>query len=172
MNSAVFVMAFAATGWGQDPAQTEYLVKAAYLYNFGVYTEWPRPVERFRIGILGEDPFGAALEKVSQTKKVRDKSIEILRFDVPDDVTDCEILFLADGGHLPKALERTQGKSVLIVGQEEGLGQQGAMFNFFLESGKVKFEINRRSLEREGLKVDYRVLKVGRLVDETGPSVK
>lgn len=166
MFSALVAIGLAAAVWGQESAQTEYLVKAAYLYNFGVYTEWPRPVDRFRIGVVGQNPFGTALEKLAKTKKVRERPIEILHFESPEDISDCEILFLADGQHLTNALERTKGKNVLIVGQEEGLGGKGAMFNFYLEEGKVKFEINRKSLESAGLKVDYRVLKLGKLVED------
>ena len=146
---------------------SERLVKAAYLYNFGVYTRWPREIKTFRIGVLDEDAFADVLVALADAKKtIQDKRIEVVRFSEPDQVSECEILFLPSGREFEKVAEKVKGKGVLLVTHEAGLGERGSMINFYLDAGKVKFEINRQTLDQEKLRVDYRVLSLGKMVGE------
>jgi len=150
----------------------EYVIKAAYLYNFGRYIEWPAqsfPAKDspFVIGVLGRDPFGPVLDEIARTKKMDGRTIVIRRFASVADVKPCQILFLA-APTTPEdraTLVRDAAKwSTLLVGEEANLAEEGATICFFLDQNKVRFEINLEAARREQLKISSKLLSLARIV--------
>ena len=150
---------------------TEYQVKAAFLYNFAKFVEWP--AETFEdsedpivIGILGEDPFRTTLEETVQDQSVRDRELKILRFASAADLEACHILFVASSEKpgLRTLLSRLDGSSVLTVGETSGFCETGGMISFYLERNRVRFEINPDACERAGLKMSAKLLRLARIV--------
>jgi uncharacterized protein DUF4154 len=177
--------ACALLGWrGTARAQEagtdkEYQVKAAYLYNFGLYVEWPKELAggiqgKFVIGVLGNDAIVGHLKKIAAAKKVRDLTIEVRHFKAADKCEVCHMLFIAatpDGEkkegpeeRLSGALKHVKGKGVLIVGESEGFAEKGGCINFYIDDNKVKFEINQEAAKEERLQVSSRLLRLGKLV--------
>jgi hypothetical protein len=161
-----------AMGTAQDGAISEYQVKAAYLYNFAKFVEWPAKSftsasAPYRICILGKDPFREALQSLTRGKQVKGRGFEIL-----GDVTDpaqaarCHILFVSTSGNkqFQRMLPALQGRSILIVGESEGFARQGGMINFVLEGDRVLFEVNQRAAEQAGLKISAKLLSVAKEV--------
>jgi hypothetical protein len=155
----------------QAPSPTEYQVKAAFLYNFAKFVEWPassfpNDSAPLQICVLGQDPFGEGLRKVTQEKMVNGRKIEVS--DVADlrQARNCQILFISAYQKTPLAqiLESLRGTSVLTVGDAKGFVEQGGMINFVLEDGRVQFEVNRKAAEQAALKISSKLLSVAKSV--------
>ena len=153
------------------PSPTEYEVKAAFLYNFARFVEWPAaalhdPGAPFVIAILGRDPFGPILDETVAGKTVAGRPIEVHRVPRVDDARDAQIVFVSPSERanveaILKALERP---GVLTVGDTDGFAQRGGAINFVLQARKVRFEINPAAAEQAGLKMSSQLLKLATLV--------
>jgi hypothetical protein len=155
----------------------EYTIKAAYLYNFANYVEWPSSVSKrtnvpFVIGVVGPYPFGKHLDVIAATKKIDGRKIVIRRFKTLDDYTTCDILFIA--GSDPRKhpdLDKRLGKSpVLLVGESSLFAQRGGTISFFVQQNKVRFKINQQAAKRKGLKISSKLLQMAELVKDNKES--
>ena len=171
--TATLVLLGAATlAFPQDFTEfTEYKVKAAFLYNFAKFIEWPQESftdleQPFVICILGEDPFGTVLERMLAGKKIRGRDFALKRFASINDFRACQILFIASSERrsLDGILPRVGGKPILTVSEVEGFAERGGMINFTMEELRVRFEVNVDALERKGLKANSQLLKLARIV--------
>lgn len=154
-------------------ALTEYEVKAAFLFNFAKFIDWPprafaEASSPIIFGILGEDPFGAPMmSKISQ-ETVKGRSIKIQRFQPGDDFTGCHLLFISRSaaGQVKDLLERAKGRSMLTVSETEDFITDGGMVNFVMVDRSVRFDINAKAVQTAGLKVSSKLLAVARAVQE------
>ena len=146
-------------------ARLEYRVKAAFLFNFLKFVEWPPGTggAPWVIGLLGPDPFGDLLDETVRGKTLNGRTIEVRRFVRPGDVKNCQILFMSRiesersaGNHLPAP------QGVLTVGESPGFLQAGGAVNFYLEDNRVHFEIRPSVARAVGLRVSSQLLKLGR----------
>jgi hypothetical protein len=159
----------------------EALIKAAYLYNFAVHSQWPKNAaggakEKFIIGVLGKGDLNPALKKIAAGKTVQDKPIVLHHFASIGDYKPCHLLFIAAEAaadhkesaaeRLEAALQKTKGTPVLIVAENEGLAQKGATINFYIEDNNVKFEINLDAVKRADLQISSKVLRVGKIIQD------
>ncbi|MGH9748728.1 MAG: YfiR family protein [Candidatus Polarisedimenticolia bacterium] len=149
----------------------ELQVKAAFLYNFAKFAEWPDDAFRgpdapLLIGVVGGDLFLEALERGVAGKTVGGRPFAVRR--VRDPVADpvCHILFVAAGEarRLPRLLEQLGGAPVLLVGETPGFASEGGVINFFIEENRVRFEVNLTSAERARLRLSSKLLSLARLV--------
>ena len=176
--TAIFTIAWFTfySGWSsaQVPgANREYPLKAAFLYNFGNYVEWPTEAfasadAPFVLGIMGPNPFGAILTEVAATKKLHGRSIVIRHIAAASEAAECQILFIgATVGEADRqaAVEATRGIPVLIVGETPGLAEQGAVVNFFVEQNKVRFEINVQAAHERHLKISSKLMSLAKVVE-------
>jgi len=155
---------------GQDAA-SEYQVKAAFLYNFGRFVQWPAQEEAvFRICVLGEDPFGSALEETLQDKTVHQRKLLARRIERVEEAPGCQILFVSSSeeGHLRQILAALRGRSVLTVSELPRFAERGGMISFRLENNRVRFDINLGATERARLTVSSQLLKLARIVRDEG----
>ncbi|MBN1394436.1 MAG: YfiR family protein [Pirellulales bacterium] len=154
-------------------ASREYRIKAAYLYQFGRYVEWPAtafatPQSPFVIGVLDNDPVAADLEQIAQIKKIQDRPIKVKRFSSPDDIEACHILYLSD--LLPaetqtKILSRMSRRGVLPVGESSEFLDWGGAIRLARVGNNIRVYIARKAAEREGLAVSAKLLQVANVVD-------
>lgn len=158
---------------GQSSGESrEYQIKAAYLYNFGKYVEWPTAESReltFSIGVVGRDPFGKSLDELARTKRLGGRPITIHRVRTADDYIDCHILFVPKGtadSLVQKVLAKARQHPCLIVGEERGFAQSGGIVNFHLENNRVRFEINPATARKSRLRISSKLLRLGKIVDE------
>lgn len=159
----------------EDTAPLEYSVKAAFLYNFTKFVEWPASAfeERgsLRLCVLGEDPFGKSLRTVVEGEQVQGRPITLLRIDSLGDPRSCHILFLArsEAERLPAVLAAVRGAPVLTVSEAPGALDKGVGVNFVLKDGKVRFEIHQTAVEGNGLKISSKLLRLAtRVLPERG----
>jgi len=153
----------------------EYQLKAVFLFNFVQFVEWPASAHATKdspivIGIVGEDPFGAALEDTVKGEKVNGRSLEVRRFKEGDDVTAFHLLFISSSAKAQAVdlLPKLQGRPVLTVSETPGFAEHGGVINFVVVSKKVRFEVNPQTAARHGLKVSSKLLQVARVVDGGG----
>ncbi|MFZ0797083.1 MAG: YfiR family protein [Terriglobales bacterium] len=157
----------------QSPVAGEYQIKAAFLYNFAKFVEWPPSgfsdaSAPLRICVLGQDPFGQELRDITNDKSINGHKLQV------DQVADlqmartCHILFIASSekAQLKRILESLRGTDALTVGDTKGFVEQGGMINFVLEDNRVRFEVNLKAAEQARLKVSAKLLNVARNVIE------
>lgn len=150
----------------------EYAIKAAYLYQFGRYVQWPAnsfvgDSGPLIIGVLGEDPFGNLLEEIARTKRVEGHPIVIRRFASVSEYTFCHILFVcasADPEQKTMILKKLQKTPTLLVGEEPGFVDRGGTINFFLDENKIRFEINTEVAGQDHLKISSKLLSLAKIV--------
>jgi len=144
----------------------EYRVKAAFLFNFVRFVEWPerRSSARtpFVIGVYGDDPFGSILRQTTRGKAVADRAIEVRRAADLGEAGDCDVLFVSDSERdtLAQILESLRGAGVLSVGESDSFLDDGGMINFVIDSERVRFEVDLDSVRAEGLDLSSQLLKV------------
>ncbi len=177
LRSAVTCVLLAAclSAQAQAPAPTEYQVKAAFLYNFGKFVEWPPGTladSSFAICVLGDDPFGPALDQVIEGKSVHGKKLVAHRLGRIEEAGKCHVLFVSssENGRLSQVLTSLRGRRVLTVGDTEGFAHRGGIINFRLVENKVRFEINLDAAERAGLTVSSQLLKLATVIRESSQS--
>jgi hypothetical protein len=149
----------------------EYQVKAAFLYNFAKFVDWPSsafksPQEPISICIIGQDPFGGALEEAIRGKEIEGRTLVI--HEVPDGVPTyaCHILFVGSSEHKHfRALTETlKAPGILTVGEAPWFGPEGGMINLKLEGGKVRFEINLEAADHRQLRISSKLLSLAQAV--------
>ena len=166
-------VAWKAGAQSQSPPEyQEYQVKAAFLYNFAKFVEWP--AESFKdaqapliIGIIGKDPFGETFNKL-RDHHIEGRKLVIKRFAKAEDLEKCHILFIsaAEKEHLSMILKITRDWPVLTVGDTKGLVQSGVIINFLIIENKIRFEINTDAAQRAGLKIRSQLLKLAKIHKE------
>lgn len=154
-------------------AVSEYKVKAAFLFNFAKFVEWPErhgDTGSVIIGVIGLDPFGENLDQVVRDKTVGTKPIAIRRFAGLEQLQPCDILFISpsESSRLDAILKALDGTATLTVGEDEGFVRKGGVIRFFTEESKIRFEINLDAAEYEGLRLSSRLLQVARTVAGKG----
>ena len=161
---AACLLALPAIARAQAP---EYDLKAAFLFNFVKFVEWPADAfagERapMTICVYGEDPFGPALDAVVQDERVGERSLLIQRPAGLDGLGGCHVLFVSrsERERMGEVLAKVQGAPVLTVGDADGFLRAGGVINFVLEGGKVRFLIDQAAAERSGLRVSSKLMRL------------
>jgi hypothetical protein len=150
-------------------------IKAAYLYNFGRYVEWPAESAAagtsgaFVIGVVGDTPVLTPLRTIAATKKVGGRPITLIEMKGEADYRPCQLLFVP-AGQDPEVVKAIVKKSreapTLVVGEEEGFALKHGHIGFYTEQNNMKFEINGAGAERSGLKISSKLLTLGRIVGD------
>lgn len=143
----------------------EFQIKAVYLYNFTKYVDWPSYGDTMTIGVLGNNPVGAALAPLNG-EMVKGRRVVIKQLDSLRDAQNCQIIFISslDKQRLPEILEHLKNARVLTVGEMKGFAQDGGIINLIWEQNKLHLEINRDAARRTGLNISSELLKLAKLV--------
>ena len=156
---AFLVLAVCASAAGADSAN-EYQVKAAFLYNFLKFVEFPDAGDGpWILGIVGRNPFGDQLEETVRGKLVNGRPIAIRHFAHITDVEKCHVLFIPRAEFAKAATVARPG--TLIVGESPGFLEAGGTINFYLEGNRVRFEIRAEAAHANGLHIGAQLLKLG-----------
>jgi len=152
---------------GEDDAPSEYQIKAAFLFNFAKFVEWPAaafksPEEPIGICMLGQNPFGSALTDAVRGKVVGNRTLVVREAPNAQQAGKCHILFVAasERKRLRSVMEGIQGLSVLTVGETDNFIANGGVINFRLENARVRFEIDAGAAERSKLRISSKLLSL------------
>lgn len=154
----------------------EYQVKAAFLYNFAQFVNWPDTAftnaqQPFQIGVLGENPFGADLKETVHGEEIHGRPVVIQESKHAEGLASCQIVFIskAEAGRLDEVVSKLGSKPVLTVSENPGFAQRGGVVNFYRDGGKIRFEINPDAAEKNGLKLGAQLLAVGKIIHPEPP---
>jgi len=153
-------------------AQTagEYQVKAAFLFNFAKFVEWPAafksPSDPIHICILGDNPFGTMLSDLLAGKKINDRPLLGAHFFELKEIGGCQILFVSKSQrkNLRNILAAAEAGGVLTVGEWDNFALDGGMIGFRLEGGKVRLEVNLPAAERAQVLISSKLLSLAQVV--------
>jgi hypothetical protein len=163
---ALFGAAAALLGAG---APGEYEVKAAFLYNFAKFVEWPEGAleqrDRFTICVVGTSDVSEQLKRVVEGRNVSGLAVAVRTLEDADSDADCQMLF-APGNASARSITEKASSGVLTVGEYASFARDGGMINFVFIDKKVRFEINRKRAEESGLAISSKLLKLAHDVYE------
>lgn len=149
-----------------DVPSREFQVKAAFLYNFVQFVEWPpeafrEPDSPIVIGVLGQDPFGAFLDQLVAGETVNGRRLVVERYRWIGEVGTCHMLFISgsEGRRAGQIGAGLKGRSILSVCDWEGLMEQGAMVRFVTERQRVRLRINLDAVRAGGLTISSKLLR-------------
>ncbi len=155
----------ASGGSAQDSQPSEYQLKAAFLFNFAKFVEWPpaafaEPTAPLIIGILGENPFGDVLEETVRGKSLNNHPLAVRTFRSVAESTNCHVLFISSSEkkRLPEILKGIEGSAVLTVSEIDRFTETGGMINFVSEGNKIRLKINDGAAKTAGLKIGSKLL--------------
>lgn len=154
-----------AVSYSQPAVLDEYQVKAAFLYNFAKFVEWPSaafksPEEPIVICVLGQNPFGSALEEIVNGKKVGERGFRIRQTSDVREAARCHMVFLgaSDEKRARPFLEEAKALPVLTVGERDGFLADGGIIAFTVRDTRVRFEIDPERATRVKLKISSKLL--------------
>jgi hypothetical protein len=158
----------------QSTGPTEYELKAAFLFNFAKFVEWPpsafaNPQSAFLICVLGPDPFGSALDDALLRHSIQGHAVALLRMKRTADMVGCQILFVpaSERNRLPEVTAKLRGQSVLVIGENEDFAASGGVIQFALEQNRIRFLINTDAADRSGLKFSSKLLALAKIVRDS-----
>lgn len=159
----------------QSAPSVEYQVKAAFLFNFAKFIEWPTdafPDEKtpITVCVFRYDPFGGALDDVIRGKTINNRELAVRRITGLPDLKGCQLLFISDREDklLDEIEKNVKGASILVVGEGPEFAERGGSVQFFLEQNKLRFAINVDAVQRARLQVSSKLLALARIVHDSG----
>jgi hypothetical protein len=165
------VLCVALPALAQPERATDVQIKAAFLYKFGGFVEWPPkafagPGAAFTIGVLGADALAAELERIVSGRTVHDRPVNVRKLRRGESFAGLQVLFVgrAEGARLAEILQGTKGQALLVVTESEDALSHGSMINFVAAGDKVRFDVALPPAEREEIKISARLLGVARKV--------
>ncbi|MDP4129766.1 MAG: YfiR family protein [Bacteroidota bacterium] len=172
----LFVALLIMPGVGHLPAQPpvprEYRIKAAFLFNFTQFVDWPTASfstadEPMVIGVLGENPFGAYLAETFSGEKVNGHPVLIQHYDHADEIKTCHILFvgLSDPKKSQEVISDLKERSILTISDMPGFLAQGGMIKFFMKDNNIRFEINLEATKAANLVLSSKLLRLAEIFD-------
>ena len=150
-------------------AEGEYKVKAAMLYNFAKFVEWPATSfgsdSRIMYCIAGKSRLLETMLDL-QGKLIKGRSVFVREIDRPADVSGCQVLFIAqpERARVSSYLQQTSNHPILTVSDLEQFAEAGGMIGFSENDNKIRFDINQEAARKQGLKISSHLLNLGRRV--------
>jgi hypothetical protein len=152
---------------------SEERVKAAFVFNFMKFVDWPGGVfadnnSPMLIGIIGDNPLGVELEASLRGKNINGRKLAIRRISWPGEIRGIHILLIcgSEARAAQDILASVKGNPVLTIGEMDRFGQQGGIINFFIEEKKVRFEINIDAADKSRLKISSQLLTLARIISD------
>jgi hypothetical protein len=162
--------------WGEKDASLanrEYQLKAAFLYNFLNFVEWPseksKGNDKIIIGIIGQNPFGGAFKPL-RDKKIKGRKVIVKEFrqfgQTPQEksLKNCHLLFIctSEEENVRKIIKTVSNSAVLTIGEQDDFLKKGGIINFYMEENKIRFEISRDEAEKAGMTIRSQLLRLAK----------
>lgn len=155
MNKSIiflFLLMIPFTFYGQEAKY-----KSVFIYNFTKHFEWPVSYRsgNFVIGVLGNPIIISELENVTSGKKAGNQTIVVEKYKDVSEIGKCHILFIPSNKSkdMAEVIQKIGTNPSLIVTEKDGMAQQGAAINFIIQEGKIRFELNKNTVNKHGLKI-------------------
>jgi hypothetical protein len=160
-----FLLPRPLVGAAQDV--TEPALKAAYIYNFARFTEWPddpRTAQPLTICVLGDAAVGDALERVVKGRQLAGRTIIVSRVAAAQPKLACHVLYVSGtlAADLGLVVAGVQDAPVLTIGDAVDFTRAGGIAQFFFDRGQLHFNISRRAVKRARLQINARLLALAK----------
>lgn len=145
----------------QDGA-LEFRVKAAFIYNFIAFTQWPNEIDQtIHLCIYGQDPFGIEVDKLER-KPVHGRNIKVKRINEPGAIKNCQVIFFSTSAinEIAGIVNDIQNQPTLTLADNPQAIAQGVIINMSLAQEKVVFEINLGVARKSGLDLSSKLLQL------------
>lgn len=169
---ALVLMAAQPLRGGDAPVASEAQVKAAFLFNFAKYVNWPESAfsnatAPMTIGVMGADPFADKMHLV-EGKTINGRPFVIKHLASDSDANGCQILFIShsESSWMARILDKVSALPILTVGEDAP--QNGGVINFVLKNGNVRLAIDLAAARKAGLTISSRLLSVADVVRGKG----
>ena len=154
---------------------SEYDLKAAFLFNFTQFVEWPPEAfpdatTPITIGILGDDPFGSSLDEIVADEVVRNRRLLVRRFRDVSQIDGCHVLFVSpsESRSLDKVFSALDGRSVLTVGETPDFAARSGVIAFVLSHNRLRLRINLAVARAARLTISSKLLRQAQIVGGDG----
>ena len=165
----VFAVLAVLAGAASAQDSLEYAVKGAFLYKFLPFVEWPgsafaSPNSPIAICLLGDDPFGAGLDKTVAEQRISGHPLVMRHMPVGADVSSCQAVFfhIDDPRLETDAVHALDGKPVLTI--TDSGAADGGVISFVVEQNHVRFDIDDAEAAHDGLVISSKLLDLARKV--------
>ena len=163
----LFLLIFALQAARQRAS--EYQLKAAFLYNFTKFIDWPGESVRsltFQICVLGQNPFGSELTQLTDGKVIEGHPVQVLIVTNYHLARSCQVVFISasENAHMKEILSALRGRSVLTVGDSQGFVDAGGMIELLVEDERMRFEVNLHAANEARLKISAKLLSLAKAV--------
>ena len=162
--------------WAQTSTPVEYQVKAAFLFNFAKFVEWPpgaflSETTPITLCVFGQDPFGGVLEEIARGEAIQNREVLIRQTNELPSLNACQLIFVGNKEHkrLSELLNTVRGVSTLVVGETEGDAEAGAVIQFFSEGGQLRFAVNVDAMQRAKVSFSSKLLALAKIVHDGHP---
>jgi hypothetical protein len=149
-------------------AQNNYKLHSLFIFSFTRYVQWPDTHNQgdFEIVVLGDSPLIEELKVMAQAKKVGDRAIKVSKINSITELKKCNILFVpaAKSPQIADVIGKVSTQPILIVTEESGLAAKGSNINFVQREGKLAFELNQTSINKQNLKVSNELSRLAILI--------
>jgi hypothetical protein len=162
--------------FGAEPVAGEYDLKAAFVYQFVHFTEWPADAfeddgdepSPIVVAVVGDDPFRGSLERAVRGKTVQGRPLVYVHFANANAVGQCHVMFVSasERQRIGQVAAAARQFRALTVGDVEEFTRDGGMIRFVTQNKKVRFEIRRKSVEAAGLRLRAQLLRVAEIYRE------
>jgi hypothetical protein len=175
---AAFQLTLALACWptfmsGAEPGQAmeEYRLKAAFVSSFAGFVEWPQevlksPQDPIGICVLGENPFGSALDQAIAGKTFRDHKLAAKEISDVRQATGCQILFISSSErkHLRTILRGPEVNGVLTVGESDEFTTEGGVIDLKVDGDRIRILVNLEAAEQSHLRISSKLLSLAKIV--------
>jgi hypothetical protein len=151
----------------------EYRIKAAFLYNFAKFVEWPAqafksPSDPIVIGVVGKNPFGNALSEAVAGKTWGGRAFQVREVVDAPQAASCQIVFISasERKRLRLLLNWIRNSAVLTVGETDNFASEGGIINFKIDAGTVRLQINVEAARKQELHISAKLLSLAEIVEK------
>lgn len=156
-----------SVGSAQADGLPEYSIKAAYLYNFALLTDWPpgKKTDRVNMCFYGQNGFGSTLD-VLRKKSIDNQPVNLLDITKPSQAKDCHLLFLGeiDRKSQQELVQEIAGLPILVVTDNADIISELINISIASERGRLVFDINLDATKQARLNVSSKLLRLARKV--------
>jgi hypothetical protein len=173
--TSLLLLAVAPFSYPQNSQATEYQLKAAFLFNFAKFVDWPdrsfsNPRSPFTICVIGQDPFGGAMDEYL-AKTIGGRPVQLAHFpggSALSEARHCQIAFVSASEriHFHDVIESLSGTTALLVGDADGFAASGGTIEFTLEDNHIRFAINPEAAARADLKLSSKLMALAKIVHD------
>ena len=166
----VFLLVRSTLLSAQTSPTPEYKVKAAFIFNFTQFVEWPAASfssakAPIIIGVLGNNPFGSYLEEAVTGEKVNGHPLIIQYYKNIQDIKKCQILFInmEETDMLEDSIASLKKRCMLTISNGPDFTRQEEIIRFFIENNKTQFQINQEAAKESNLVISSKLLKLAKI---------